>query len=192
MARKEYSPRQASRLLRSLPERLAASINKELAPAVLEAEAGLKQDVFRDGRSSGGARIGSYSTKPMYASTNNPRQPYTKLRGRGAGKNSNRKTFANGKPRRSRYFPTGYKGLRQFLGRETSFVNLKVTGSLERSIVTGTTKDTATIRFSNDEGATIGRGHEQKYGKSIFAINAAHRALVYRRLEEAARREIER
>ena len=163
-----------------------------MVPAVLEAEAGMKVDVFRDGRSVGGARIGSYSTKPMYASTNNPRQPYTKLRGRGQGKKSNSRTFKNGKERQSRYFPTGYKGLRQFLGRETSFVNLKVTGSLERSITTGVSQNTATIRFSNDEGTTIGRAHEDKYGKSIFGVSTKHRQKVYRRLEEAARREIER
>lgn len=190
MATKSYTPRQASRLLRTLPERIAGAVAKELPVAMIEAEAALKQRVFRDGQTESGANIGRYSTTPMYASTNQSRAPYTKLRGKGRGKGSNKRTFKNGKVRRSRYFAGGYAELRSFLGRQNAKVDLFMTGSLRRSITTGTNKDRATMRFGDGESTIIGRGHEERYGRSIFAVNRRERANVYTRLEQAAQREV--
>lgn len=169
---------------------MAERVFKELPLAVMDEEAELKQNTFRDGKDASGSNIGHYSTEPTYVSIGALKKKYgsqiptSKLTGR--GKKGRGTKFKNGSPRKSRYYPDGYKGFRDDMGRPTDRVNLKLSGQLEGSIKTGFSQNEATIAFISDEQAAIASGHEEKYDADIFAVPKAGRQRIYDRLIKAA------
>jgi len=62
-----------------------------------------------------------------------------------------------------------YKKLRQKEGRQTSKVDLEMTGSLRRSLVVGTSGGNVVLGFNRAEEATIAAKNEERYKKDIFA-----------------------
>lgn len=126
--------------------------------------------IFEQGIATDGGRIGTYeSTKPIYVNTtyNAP------LKQAPIGKNGEAK-FKNGKTKKTTYYES-YKDFRQKQGRESSFVNLDLTGELQRDIAKGESMidisqfrvDANEYRITVSKDINVGkvRGAEKKYGK---------------------------
>lgn len=123
----------------------------------------VKRRVFSEGEAQDGSKIGSYSTKEGWFTTNTPGLPKLSPKGKGP------------KPRAKKtvYQEQGYKGFRTAVGRQSSYVDLNLTGSLFRSVGVGQGRG-GTIAFGikNDASADIMQGHEEKYSKIIATPNA--------------------
>src|SRR3990167_5153369 len=82
--------------------------------------------IHERGEAVSGANIGSYSRKPTYVNpSNSPKAISPK------GKDG-RNSFKNGKKKKTRYYSDGYKGFRSNIGRDTSNVNLSLSGKLSK------------------------------------------------------------
>jgi hypothetical protein len=133
--------------------------------AALTMLAKLKQRVFRLGLDSSDNPIGSYSTGPFYQ---NP----TKLVGVPAGgvkpqgKNG-LSIFKNGKPKKTRYLNQGYKELRELVGRQSDYVDLNFSGSLQLSMQVGFRGNVAVFGFTNQEGIDKMEQNEIRFSTTI-------------------------
>lgn len=190
------TPAQAASLLRSLPGALQQTIEVEQQLAMLDMEADIKNRVFKDGLDANGAKIGSYSTDPIYVSIAGAKKRYgsqiptSKLKP--SGKRNKGKNFLNGNPRKSQYFERGYAGFRDFMGRDTSTVNLDLTGNLMNSIATGTDRNVTTIRFINKEAGELSEHLEDRFGKTVFTASQAEVDKLSEALEVAVNQFIDR
>lgn len=142
--------------------------------------------IFEMGQKSSGGSIGRYSTRnPLYVSNqNSPRN------GTLRGKTGQRK-FKNGNTHKTTYYPN-YKSFREAMGRETGFVNLRLSGRLYRnflnSVYTGLPEASkkavgkapvlpamlGKLDYAitlNPENMAKAKGMELKYGK-IFNLTA--------------------
>jgi hypothetical protein len=147
--------------------------NKPFEIGVLSVIQELIPRIFESGIATYESRIGSYnSTNPLYVNTN----LNAPIKAPPKGKNGEAK-FKNGKTKKTTYFES-YKDFRSKQGRESSFVNLDLTGELQRDIAKGTGGiDIDSFRFDNNEyRITVDKdinvkkveGMEAKYGKQIF------------------------
>lgn len=192
------TPEQATRLIEQIPAAVKQAIESELPIAMMDLEADLKESRFGRGETAAGGRIGSYSTKPMYVSVAGAQARYgsqiptSKLRPRGKPAKGRKRghtartLFGQVVPLQSMYFPDGYKGFRDLMGRPTDTMDLKLTGNMMKSIQTGTEKNVSTIAFMDDTAAKIARGHEEKRGVEIFTANAEEVQRVVDQLSAAA------
>lgn len=97
---------------------------------MVELEAKHKQRIFGEGKNSEGGQIGEYSKKAGYYAKNK----FVRT-GAFTPQGKERKgNFKNGKERKTMYLAEGYSELRDIQGRQTEYVDVKVNGSLERSI----------------------------------------------------------
>ena len=162
------------------PERLKANItaivknvleaqSKAVTTAMFDLQADMIQRVFDAGVDSQGAEIGKYSTKPMYYSLSQKNSQMRSSSLKGKGKFSNSPEFANGKKRKSQYFPGGYSEFRSTVGRQNSKVDLRLTGSLLRSIQVGVGSNQVSLGFNNDDEYEKAKGNEERFNKIIFA-----------------------
>lgn len=101
--------------------------DKKLASVSLTLLASIKRRVHNEGLMPNRAKIGAYSTKPLYISPKNSPKSF----GGNIGKFGQSK-FKNGKDHKTRYFKSGYKEFRGKIGRVNSKVNLHLFGDLER------------------------------------------------------------
>lgn len=109
-----------------------------------------KKRIFQSGKASGGAKIGSYSTKPISISR--------KAQSRNTGKT---------------YFKGGYREYKSLTGKGSNTVNLRNTDQMMMDL--GTTvvaKGKYGIGFSNQFNADKAEWNEEKYGKDIFSTTA--------------------
>lgn len=138
--------------------------------ATLRLEGRLKRRAFSDGNATDGSKIGTYSTKPLYA--NSDAAQFQGLRSfRPLGSDGNA-TFKNGKPKKTRYFGDGYKGLRTALGRQNRTVDLNLTSDLANSMQTGTKDGKIVFGFVNERSRDLMKIFEQdKYKKRIADPN---------------------
>lgn len=139
--------------------------------------------IFDEGRTTEGTTIGQYDDEPMYVSLAVAPKP----KGRPIGKTGKSK-FTSGKKagqdHKSRYFPTGYKGYRDNVGRQTAKVDLSLTGELRLDF--GNQKQTAEPRKISDFEYQIQlnkeidqkkrEGAEEKYGK-IFSLSDSEKEM---------------
>lgn len=121
--------------------------------------------IHNDGRNTKGASIGRYSTKPMYVNPNSSPKKFQPI-----GK-TGRKFFKNGKPHKTKYFPGGYKGFRSNIGRNTSIVNLQLTGSLLANFQLKKVPTGYQIGFLSSKKGDIAEGLEKKYGSQIWGLS---------------------
>lgn len=153
-------------------------------PAALAVEADYKERIFKDGKDSKEGNIGKYSTKPFYAGAKNltglPKGKFKPV-----GKNG-RSRFNNGKPKKSRYLPKGYKEFRERAGRQSKKVDLNLTGASERSIKTGLRGDKVVLGFTSKERFDILRGNEKRFKKDILTLSKSERLTFI----DSAQREI--
>lgn len=140
--------------------------NKPLARAVATVHAEQMERVFVKGQATTGS-IGSYnSTKPLYVNPKTaPRNFPTK------GKTGKTK-FDNGKSHKTGFF-TSYKSFRASQGRQTSFVDLKLSGQLQRDMSNSLTRLNPSVWVTgtkNKANSKKAEGAEAKYG-NIFNLS---------------------
>lgn len=161
--------------LRGVTEKLQDPLAKATREAAFTAIGLYKRRIFASGSTRDGSRIGSYSSRPTYVSIAKSKRSTgsqvdnSKLKPR--GKNSNSPKFKNGKPRKSRYFPGGYKEYRQDLGRQSAKKDFFLTGELERSIQVGKNGKSVVIGFLKDEKYELASNLEKQSGKAVFTFS---------------------
>ena len=127
------------------------------------------------GEAADNSDIGQYSTKPLYVNPNNSPRSFDTI-----GKNAQRgatgrlkkgqKKFANGKERKTRYFPDGYKGFKTLIGRnQINKVNLFLTGNMRDSFALIETERGWGLGWLNERTTVIANAMEVKYQKRIFS-----------------------
>jgi hypothetical protein len=136
-----------------------------ISVGLFDLQADLLQRIFKDGLDSDGQAIGSYSTKPFYASKGNSQVRSSSIKPK--GKNGQVK-FANGKTRKTQYMAGGYKEYRSVVGRQNTKVDLALTFALRGSIQVGTTANGSTLSFNNDKELKKAEGNEKRFNKTIF------------------------
>jgi len=172
-----------------LEKKTIGAMDKILLIASSTVMAEMTERIFQQGLKADLTKIGHYNTtKPLYANTrrNYPKslpargKPYTKTLKNGKTKIVSGATkFKNGNPHKTTWF-SSYKELRAREGRESGFVNINLTGTLQRDF------STSLQRFQNyyiagtknaaDTKKVINL--EKKYGK-IFYFSVKERALYY-------------
>lgn len=153
-----------------------ATDQKQLVEVASEQLLGdIQYRIWTDYKATNGSLIGNYSTDPFYASIEFNSSLVRSI-GAGRGKNSNKATFKNGKPRKSKYYKGGYKQYKKDI-KGTTKVNLEVTGRLKNSFRRKVKGNIAIIDLDT-YGQEVGAALQEKYGKDIFyasedEINAA-------------------
>jgi hypothetical protein len=141
-----------------------ASVKKQQL-AVFSIYGMTRERIFVDGIAADGSAIGTYSTKPLYA---NPRRiAGTSFSPRGK---TGKTKFENGKSHVTRYFPKGYRELRQTAGRQSARVDLRFSGTLRSAWLPGRQGNAWVIGFSDQVNADKGAGNEDHFKKQIFAL----------------------
>lgn len=135
----------------------------------------LKRRVFYLGKSAGGDSIGQYSTKPMLVGSST----FTRYGSQVPGRAAVSAVFGSRRKRASRKWVTvnghrlavlsgGYKEFRRLLGRDTSKVNLNLTGDLFRAVVSGKTAKGAAVGMNSPGQIEKALGNEARFKKRIF------------------------
>lgn len=154
----------------SLKERIKTEIqDRILFAAGFALKAEMIDRIFNRGENSAGEKIGDYSTRPGYFSED-------KFIRKSAFKKQGKKAtgdHANGKARRTMYLPGGYKELRDIQGRKTDFVNLKYSGSLEKSINVLRHEKDVVIAITDGDESNKRHGMEKHFGEAIFPPSEA-------------------
>lgn len=153
---------------KKLADKLSSlNANAILFEVVGIAHADMSDRLFDNGVMGNGAKIGKYSTKPMYANraafkNTGPFKPQ--------GKTDKKPVFKNKQPRKSMYLPQGYKQLRQLQGYENSFVNLTYSADLRRDFDTHLTvdKDAVVVKLTRGINQLKAEGLTNKYGATLF------------------------
>lgn len=176
------------------------------------------QRIFDDGRTTDGTVIGQYDDTPMYVSMSAIPKPKGAPTGKPSGKTKTKKVFKfnsetsssgtiqkvqvavggkskfkDGSPHKSKYFATGYKGYRENVGRQTAFVDLKMTGELRMDFGnSGSESAPAKPRKISDLEYQIKldkqidrdkrSGMEEKYG-DIFTLSDTEKELFYKTIQ---------
>lgn len=118
-------------MLEDLATKLDETMPDVISTAVMvELEAKHKQRIFAEGLNSDGSKIGEYSQAPTYY----PKEVFIRKGAFKAKGKKNSGDFKNGKQRKSMFLAGGYSELRSIQGRQTDFVDIKYSGSAERSI----------------------------------------------------------
>lgn len=164
------------------------NFSEPLRLGAFDATAKMGERIFDDGKKESGAKIGSYSTKPIYISA----AAVPKPKGRPIGKTGKSK-FESGKKagqdHAMRYFASGYKGYRENIGRQASFVDLSLTGELRMDFGnTRSEKETSKpvkvsdleyqIRLDKPINQDKREGADEKYG-TIFELSDNEKRTFY-------------
>lgn len=144
--------------------------NRPLAIAALSVHQLRAKRIFTDGLKTDGSQIGQYSEEPLYVNpvTRSPKKFPA------AGKFGDTK-FKSGKPHLTRYFPQGYKGYKQTIGRNANFVNLTNFGNLKSNFENQSRGQISVKKINNNEyqvgldAENSGKiaGLTEKYGEII-------------------------
>jgi hypothetical protein len=151
--------------------------------AAITVSAEMKHRIQNKGLATDGTKIGSYSTSPLYVSTNSNV-------GRGFGRpigKTGLSVFKSGKKKGldhlSRYFEKGYSQYKTAIGRNTlGSVNLTLTGQMMGLMSIFKTTEGWGIGWDNVDYADRARYFEgpKKYGKPIFDASQKERLLAVR------------
>jgi hypothetical protein len=121
--------------------------------------------IHNEGTAVSGIEIGHYGTKPIYV---NPKNSPIKFSGEGK----------KGRKGKTRYFKTGYKGFREYVGREISVVNLQMSGKLKNDWVIETDGKNYFIGFKSKYGSNVSKGNEEHFGKKIWGVTTHDHAQI--------------
>jgi hypothetical protein len=159
-----------------------------LVPAGAEMLAAIKQRVLKQGIGTDGNTIGSYSTKPIYASknqfvkggafqakgvTNNigdrlipTQRTKTNSRKKNPVKYS-AYTIARPdyKPRKSMYLPQGYKELREIQGLNVAYMDLSYSGRMVRDYQMQQVANAVLLGITTDRSSKIYQGLSNRFGE---------------------------
>lgn len=159
---KVFTPKEYAEALRKIGDNLAKGVWVERAARDTMTLSDAR--IFSDGKNSKNTKIGNYSTKPIYIDPD-------------AAPRAVSNTGKTGKKIKSGFYPKGYKQFRSQQGRESAFVNLRLTGELE-SDYANSTNGPRPIKINNlsykitlNKQVNIDKkkGAEKKYGR-IFLL----------------------
>ena len=150
-----------------------------LLPAANRVISQFKRRIFNDGEAASGAKIGNYSTKPAGFS----RRQFVK-----------KSTFIGGSDGGdTMQFKGGYKEFRQLQGRQTAFVDLRLSGSLENSIqLVKDGENAILIAITNEAEAKKARENEKRFSKVIFSLSESEKKTFNEALLSGAEKVIKR
>lgn len=136
--------------------------------------------IFENGIGGDGVKIGTYnSTDPIYVDPDKSPKGFP-LKGK-----SGETTFKNGKKHKTGYFDS-YKAFRNVIGRESSFVNLRLTNNLNFDFTNSLTLDgglyvTGVKRKENSDKVD---GLRKKYGDDTFKLTLGEKELFVKAVEK--------
>ncbi len=176
-----YTPEQYLQKMRERIKNIKAASLME--SVVAKVQTAMEKRIFEDGASGNGQKLGTYSTKPMYAT----KKQFAKTSAfKPQGKTGGKGTFKNKRTRQSMYLAQGYKQLKQVQGLQSNFVNLEYTGALRKAF--------KAKPQTNAQQVTLGIGGKQsdkklaalkaKYGTDIFKPTTAERNVVAAELKK--------
>lgn len=134
-------------------------------PAANELLATIKNRIVQDGKNSQGSNIGQYDTTPAYYGPN----AFVKKSSFSAQGKTGEKIFKNGKPHKTEFIPSGYKGLREKQGRRTDVINESYSGATMLAYQMAVGGNDILLGMTNTEAAKIRQGQEKKRGKIFYA-----------------------
>jgi len=135
----------------------------------------VKRRIYLEGRAADGSDIGQYSTRPIYINPKNSPKDF----GRPIGKTGSKfKTGEKkGQDHKTRYFPDGYKGFRNSIGRPVNKVNLSLSGQMNAQFVVLVDGSRYFLGWPNGLYGDIAEGQEGHWRKKIFKLTDAELAL---------------
>ncbi len=137
------------------------------APAVAAVVADNLFAVHNQGQALNGSSIGQYSTSPIYVSPSRSPKKFTPR-----GQTGRSSKFKNGKTRKSRYFPQGYKEYRSLIGREVNVVNLSLSGKLSKEYNLQLRGGEYVAGFTTSSAANKASGAERRFKKPIYGLGS--------------------
>lgn len=157
----------------------ARVLDSILLPAANRVISQFKRRIFNDGEAASGAKIGNYSTEPAGVSRRQFVKKSTFIGGSGGGD--------------TMQFKGGYKEFRQLQGRQTAFVDLRLSGSLENSIqLVKDGENAILIAITNEAEAKKARGNEKRFSKVIFSLSESEKKTFSEALLSGAEKVIKR
>lgn len=129
--------------------------------------------IFEEGKNAEGSGIGQYSTTATYI---NPKYSPRKFPAKGK---TGKTTFKNKKKHKTGYFGGGYKEFKGVIGRDSSKVNLKLTGGLQIDF-SNSLKRRGNIWVAGTKNAANtakAEGNEERFGAPIFKATKAEKEL---------------
>lgn len=148
--------------------------------------------IFDEGDKADGSPIsGQYSTKPIYVNpdTLSVKKNIGVLSGK-TGQTTFKSGKREGEKHKTKYLAGGYKELRDKVGRQTGFVDLRFSGELRLDF--GNDKTIAEprkvddleyqIRLDKDINQKKREGMEEKYG-NIFSVSESEKDLFYKTMQ---------
>jgi len=131
--------------------------------------------VFQDGEASNEGLIGSYSTKDILVGKSSfvKKSTANQLLGSKAKRRKLEWVTKNGK--RLAILPGGYAQLRALQGRQTSKVDLHMTGKLFNDFVVSGKRSRYFLGFRSEYGKTISIAQETRFSKPIFNTSDTER-----------------
>jgi hypothetical protein len=169
-----YTPEQYAAKLDAAIKKLESG--DLIQAAVSSAHAEMAVRIFEEGKRGTGAKIGKYNTTtPLYISPiSSPKKKIT-LRGK-YGKTK----FKNGKPHVTGYFKS-YASFRNTIGRQTAFVDLNLSGEMQRDFAGSLTKLGPwryQSGFKRNENTLKFQGLYLKYGADVFKTSKEEKDLL--------------
>ena len=138
---------------------------KPLALAAFSVHSMVAERIFEKGQNAGDGKIGDYNnSKKIYV---NPKISPKKFTAKGK---SGKTKFKNGNSHKTGFFDS-YKSFRQKIGRQTAFVDLKLSGQLQKDFTNSLQKSSGYWISGVKNKANVGKveGAEDKY-KNIFKL----------------------
>ena len=159
-----------------------------LAIAAFEIHRQMGNRIFNEGESANESTIGSYATSPpIYV---NPQNSPKKFQPQGITGKVFKSGKNKGQPHKTRLF-SSYRSFRQYIGRQTGFVNLDLSGRLRSDFITGLRKKSPTMYESVLKygfNAKKARGQEKHWGKKIFSLTPTERKLFVKIVQDETNR----
>jgi hypothetical protein len=145
-------------------------MNPLLREVATTLQASNSERIHEDGKSVTGASIGNYSTKPRYISAAKSPKAITPK-----GKSPGRKV----KNRKTRYYAGGYKAFRASIGRQTSSVNLSLSGKLSKEFgIIASGSNSIDIGYTTKYAKDIAKGQEKRFNKKIWGVSREDKKVV--------------
>lgn len=129
--------------------------------------------IHERGEAGDNSQIGTYSTKPMYA--NPATLPGQTIKIAAEGKTGKTVFDTTGAPHLTKYFASGYKELREAIGKSSDKVNLNLSGNLQNELVTIPTAKGYGLGWLDEKKYWRAQRLEAKYGKRIWALTTTEK-----------------
>lgn len=164
-----------SQLIAKLKADVKLLKEKPLALAAASVHSMVAQRIFEKGQNAGDTKIGDYNnSNEIYV---NPKSSPKKFSTKGK---DGKTKFKNGKPHKTGYFKS-YKSFRTAIGRQTAFIDLKLSGLLSKDFSNSLQKSGQVWISGVKNKANVGKveGAEDRYN-NIFKLSKKERSELKR------------